>query len=247
MRTVFERIVQKSKEFEGRPMFAYLRDESIDPRQRLTFVPYLIHFVMTFADLYRFVLPEHPPQDRFQELVNIHLSEEDTHWKWFLTDLASLDLDRETRLTDVMRLIWGDETLKSRMLAYNVCRLGFGAESLRKLILVHAVESTGRVALESLVTAGRAVAAGGKRKLVYFGTHHLETEEGHTLETDLVHDSLRDITLDESQRHDLLALVDEVFLHFTAFADEAYQFSQREAGAYPSSKILNTNCRPRST
>ena len=71
------------------------------------------------------------------------------------------------------------------------------------------------------MTAGRAVAAEGKRKLVYVGTHHLQTEEGHTLKTDVAHPSLRDIALDESQRHDLAAQADEVFLHFTVFADEA--------------------------
>jgi hypothetical protein len=233
MKSVFERIVEKSKEFEGRPMFTYLRDAGIDPRRRLQFVPYLTHFVMTFADLYRFVLPENPPRDRYQELVNIHLSEEDTHWKWFLTDLGTLDLDAETPFTNVMRLIWGDETLESRMLAYHMCRLGFGAESLRKLVLVHAIESTGRVALESLVTAGRDVVPEGKRKLVYFGSHHLETETGHTLETDVIHQTLRDIALDEATRRDLIALVDEVFFHFTAFADEAHRFAQLSDAAYP--------------
>src|SRR5262245_32468661 len=108
MKSVFEHIAVRSAEFKQRPLFLYLGNEAINPRTRLEFVPCVAHFVMTFADLYHFFLTENPPRDRFQELVNIHLSEEGTHWKWFLADLTNLDLDPLLHFTDALRLLWSD-------------------------------------------------------------------------------------------------------------------------------------------
>lgn len=224
MKPIFERIAERQEQYAHRPIFLHMRDERLPARERLSFVPYLSYFVLTFADLYRFVLPENPPRDRYQELVNIHLSEEDTHWKWFLTDLAQLELDAEMPFSDALRFIWSDATLQSRLLAYQMCRMGFGVDSLQKLVLVQAIEATGRVALEAAVTAGRQI-GNGQRRLIYFGKHHLETETGHTLETNNVREQLELVALEPMERARLLAVVDEVFAHFTTFADEAFQFT----------------------
>ncbi|HYQ28328.1 MAG TPA: hypothetical protein VER04_13960 [Polyangiaceae bacterium] len=224
MKSIFERIAERQEQYAHRPIFLHMRDDRLPPRERLAFVPYLSYFVLTFADLYRFVLPEIPARDRYQELVNIHLSEEDTHWKWFLTDLAQLELDAEVHFTDVLRFIWSDATLQSRLLAYQMCRMGFGVDSLQKLVLVQAIEATGRVALEAAVTAGAQI-VNGQRKLIYFGKHHLDTETGHTLETDELRRQLEEVALAPAERARLLDVVDEVFTHFTTFADEAFRFT----------------------
>ena len=231
MKEVFEHIARKTRDYEQRPIFRHMRDATLPPHQRLRFIPYLSYFVMSFADLYRHVLPEHPPRDRYQELVNTHLSEESSHWGWFLVDLANLELDPPLRLTEALRFLWGDETVESRMLSYAMCQIATGCTSLEKLVVVQAIESTGRVALTSAVHAGGAVnAERSRRKLVYFGTHHLDTEMNHTLEEDDVHASLAAVILEPSMRLRMTALVDTVFDGFTRFADEAYAFSMRSAG-----------------
>jgi hypothetical protein len=237
MKTIFEQIESRKRRFADRPIFLFMRDEARPAQERLAFVPYLSHFILTFADLYRFVLPEHPPRDRYQELVNIHLSEEETHFGWFLADLANMDLDPEVRFSDTLKFIWSDATLKSRMLAYHMCRMGFGASSLRKLVQVQAIESTGRVALESLVCAGGGVFGRSRKKLVYFGQHHLETETHHTLEESSMRESLEAIVFDERTRTEMLAVVDEVFQHFTAFADEAYEYAAKGSALFPAAGV----------
>ncbi len=83
-------------------------------------MPSAAHFVMTFADLHHFFLIEEQPRDRFEELANQHLSEEATHWKWYLADLTNLDLDPTLRLTDALRFIWSDATKQTRLLAYQI-------------------------------------------------------------------------------------------------------------------------------
>jgi hypothetical protein len=235
MKSIFIRIAERAEEHAKRPIFLFMRDADRNPRDRLKFVPYLSHFVMTFSDLYRFVLPEYPARDRYQELVNVHLAEEDTHWGWYLADLTNLELDPRIRFTDALRFLWSDRMVKSRMLAYEMCRLGIGASSLRKLVLVQAIEATGRVALESLTVAGVAFAGSSQKKIVYFGRRHLETETKHTVESDSVRQWLEDIVLDEPTRVEMLAVVDEVFRHFTVFADEAFQFAEHGTDGFAAS------------
>jgi len=226
VKKIFEYIANKSATFTQHPLFTYLRDSSIDPLERLKFVPSSVHFVMTFADLYHFSLKEPEPRDRFEELANQHLSEEATHWKWFLADLSNLDLDPTMRFTDVVRFIWSDHSAKTRALAYDICKLSAGLRSVHKLVLVQSIEATGRVALEAAVPAGREAAARLGRNLVYFGAHHLETERAHTLEEGSVHRSLEEIVLNDATRAELYAIVDSVFKHFESFVDEGLVFAK---------------------
>jgi hypothetical protein len=228
MKDVFQYIAQKSAEFSRHPLFSYLRDSSVDPLERLRFVPSSVHFVMTFADLYHFGLHEPKPRDRFEELANVHLSEEAMHWKWFLADLTNLDLDPTMRFTDAVRYIWSDHSAKTRGLAYEICKLSAGLRSMQKLVMVQSIEATGRVALEAAVPAGREAAARLGRNLVYFGALHLDTERGHTLEEASVHHSLEEIAIDEATRNELHAIVDRVFLLFEGFVDEGLRYAKEQ-------------------
>jgi len=222
MKLVFQHIQAQSAKYKTNPIFEFLGDERIDPRERLEFVPYISHFVLTFADLYNFFLIEEPANDRYQELVNAHLSEESSHWKWFLADLETMGLNPTLKLTDALKFLWGPDTVKTRALAYEVCQLNANLSSLERLVLVHAIEATGRVALEALVPVGVEVAKTSSRKLVYFGQHHLDTERAHTVEEDETKRFLESIPVTDEQVRSLCKLVDRVFSHFEAFALEAY-------------------------
>jgi hypothetical protein len=224
MKSVFDHIGSRAAVYAKHPMFAFLADTNIDPRQRLEFVPWLSHFVMTFADLYSLLAVENPdPGDRFQELVNIHLREESPHWKWFLADLDTLGLNPSLKFTDALRLLWGPETTQTRLLAYRVCQLTGGLSSLEKLVVVQAIEATGRVSLEALVPVGVKLGANSGKRLVYFGDRHLDTERQHTVEEHGTQEFLESIHVEERHRPRLCALVDEVFQAFGAFADEAFE------------------------
>jgi len=218
MKLILEYIARKTAEYEKHPLYVYLRDETQPAAKRLEFVPSLAHFVMSFADLYSLVLRQEPPQDRYQELVNAHTYEDGGHWKWFLADLKTLGQDTEVRFTDSLRFLWSERTAPIRMLTYHMCRLGLGATSLEKLVLVHCIESGGKVALTSTTSAAVNVARELGRDLIYFGTHHVLTEMQHTLEDKTVQDSLEALLVDPAQRPMLLEIVDHAFVAFDEFA-----------------------------
>ena len=230
MKSIFDHIATRAREFEQRPLFAYLRDSKIDPRERLRFVPFTAHFILTFADLSHFFFMESAPKDRYEELINIQLAEESSHWKWFLTDLTTLGLDPMLRFTDALRFVWSDATAKTRKLSYDICKLSAGISSLEKLVLVHTMEATGRVAFESALPAGRAAGEKLDRKLVFFGPHHLEEELQHTLEEDGVRQELESIILDDATRARAVAIVDSVFRSFADFIDETLECAKSGRG-----------------
>jgi hypothetical protein len=222
MKWIRKHIADRSAVFGERPLFGYLRDSSIDPERRLAFVPSLAHFVMSFADLYRFFLVEQTPTDHYQELVNAHLSEDVHHWKWFLADLGTMNLDPTLRFSTALRFIWGDATAKTRTLTYQICKMSGGMTSLQKLVMVQCIG----VALGAVSTAGREFEDSSGRKLTYFGTHHVETEREHTLEQPIVLRSLDELVVSEAERARGISVVDEAFGHFDDFIDEIFQLAK---------------------
>ncbi|WP_394841783.1 hypothetical protein LZC95_32490 [Pendulispora brunnea] len=236
MQKVFEHLDRRIDTYEKLPLYTYLSDSRIAPEERLAFAPAIAHFVMSFSDLYAFALREEPARDRFQEIVNAHTYEDGGHWKWFLADLGQLGLDPSVRLSEALRFVWDDATIQQRMLTYHMFRLSLRASSLERLILVHCIEATGKVSLGSASTAGRELAQRTRRKLVYLGPHHVETESQHTLEEDAVRHSLNGVVLEDAVRAKLCALVDETFDAFTAFAEELFAWirargADRKGGA----------------
>jgi hypothetical protein len=224
MRDVMAALQRQSATLAEHPLYAFMRDSSVEPRRRLGFAPGLAHFVMTFADLYAFVLREEPARDRYQELVNAHTYEDGGHWRWFLADLGKLELDPYLSFSDALRFVWSDATVRIRKISYEVCRLGLGASSLHKLVLVHCIEATGALTLRYAAPLGEAI----DRRLVYFGPHHFETEADHTLEDDGVRAELGRLELSPDLSRDLLTLVDRCFAVFTDGADELLALARRE-------------------
>jgi hypothetical protein len=223
MKRIRKHIAHRTDLFGRKPLFVYLADSAIEPARRLAFVPTLAHFVMSFADLYRFFLVEKDATGRYEALVNAHLSEDANHWKWFLKDLGTTGLDPEMHFSDALRFIWSDASAKTRALTYGICKLSGGLSPLEKLVMVQCIEATGSVALGSVAHAGRDFASKSGRKLLYFGAHHVDTESAHTLEQPDVRDSLDDAVLEEDEVTRCLAIIDEAFGYFEAFADEVFE------------------------
>ena len=51
MKHVLRHIFDKKRAYGGLPLFAWMRDESRDPRERLAFYPCMAYFIMAFGDL----------------------------------------------------------------------------------------------------------------------------------------------------------------------------------------------------
>ena len=230
MRRVLQALDERTREFARAPLFGFLRDTEIPPRARLAFAPCVAHFVMSFADLYAFVLPEEPTDDPYQQLVNAHTKEDENHWRWFLADLPKLGCDPQLHFTDALRFVWSDATVQMRKLTYAMCKLGLNADSLTKLVLVHCIEAAGKVTVSHVSAVGGELMASSNERLTYFGPHHSSAEADHTIEGIDVRLRLEQARLEPAQRAALLGVVDESFLHFTRFTNEMLEFATSGRG-----------------
>ena len=230
MKRVLAAVSARTKDFGAHSLFAFLRDSRAEPERGLALAPALAHFVMTFADIYRFVLRSEPASDPYQALVNAHTREDGDHWKWFLSDLAKLGHDPCIPFSDALRFVWSEDTVQLRLLSYNICHLGLGASSLHKLALVYCIEATGSVMLGTVAPLGRAIAERTGQRLTYFGPHHFETESSHTLEQAESEKLVESIELTAELEAELSQLVNLTFALFTRVADEMLTFAQTRRG-----------------
>jgi hypothetical protein len=218
VRRVLDQIEQRKQQYQRHSLFTFLGQTQIAPTERLAFIPALGHFVMSFADLYRLVLREEPAADRFQEIVNAHTFEDGDHWRWFLHDLGKLGEDRSVRLTEALQFLWSGHTARTRMLTYRICRLGLGASSLQKLVVVLCIEAAGRVSLSASAPVAQEWSAANGAKLVYFGSHHVETEAQHTVEDNEIAGWLAQVSLAADEHAIAGRVIDEVFSACDEFA-----------------------------
>jgi hypothetical protein len=220
MRQILAVLAEKANEFDRSPLFRFVDDLDIAAVERLAYAPYLAHFVMTFSDLYRFVFTEEPAADDLQKLVNAHAGEDEGHWKWFLADLAKLGYDKALPLSEALRLVWSDRCIRTRMLSYEMCRLGLKATPLEKLVLVQCIETAGAISLRHVANAAVDFTKQTGIELLYMGHHHVRTEDQHTLEQPEVRAMLEKITLSAEQFGKLSSLVDQAFRLFRGFTDD---------------------------
>jgi hypothetical protein len=226
MKTVLQHIFRRKRRYAQLPFFEHLRDGSLTVRDRLAFLPCMAPFILSFADLNRYVLREEPTSDRHQAMLNAHSHEDDHHWPWFLQDLATLGHDsRPVKATDHLRFLWSDETAQSRLLAHRLAHLIWTTSPVIRLAVVEAIEETGNVLFALTADLARAFERETGRPLVYCGDFHFQRESGHAMNND--HAELAAIELSDDERAQAIRSCDQVFTCFEAWTEELLRYQER--------------------
>lgn len=223
MKKMLEYIEQKNQDFGQRKIFGWLKDPQVKPEERFSFAPYMAHFVFSFMDINRFVLRDLNNSDEFQHLVNIHTDEDSHHWPWYLEDLKRMKFDKLQNFTDTLFFLWGDHTIKSRMITYEMTAIAKQLSPKEKIILVEVIEKTGNVFLGCTADACRD--AGKGNSFLYYGDHHLACETGHTMGTDDIETKLHGIELSAEETAAGIRLIDTIYGLYHDFVDEMYEFA----------------------
>lgn len=223
MKQVLRHIFEKKRAYSKLPLFEWMRDERLDPRDRLAFYPCMAHFILSFGDLNKFVLREEHPADVYQEMVNAHTREDDHHWPWYLEDFSKLGFDAPMAGTDWMRFLWGEETQQNRRLMAGLTALIKGTTGLERLIIIEAIEETGNVLFGAMLPIAEALERRIGRELRYCGNFHFQLESGHSVGAD--HAELARIALSPEQCERGRALVNEVYALFEAWTHELLRYA----------------------
>ncbi|WP_257453784.1 tryptophan dimethylallyltransferase family protein [Archangium lipolyticum] len=233
MNRVLEYIDTKKQELARLPLFAFVEDRSIDPRQRLGFAPCLAPMTMGFSDLMRFGLRDLSSRDEIQRILNAHTTVDEQHWEYFMRDVETLGVNGRVDLVDSLSLLWGDHCAKTRQLINKLMSMVREATPILRLVILEAVEAASDVGFSRFRQAGREFTAQTGKPLYYFGQPHQDLEDAHEK---MGGQGIRAVisshtwTPEEEQR--ALSLVDEVNTHFAGMGEDllAYALKAREAG-----------------
>jgi hypothetical protein len=236
MKEVLALIEQKKQNFAKSGLFEFMRDKSIDPRQRLAFAPCIAHFAMSFGELNKYVLREEPTNDPLQEIVNNHTYEDDHHWLWFLEDLETLGINESLKFSDALKFIWNEQTKASRFVTYQMFRYAYEASPIAKLVIVEVIEATGSVVLSATTSVAEELRPIAKKELVYFGCSHLAVEKGHTTGAPDVEQSINNIQLTIESRQEAFEIVENLFEVSTKQIDELLVFAKKHSFDQPFAK-----------
>lgn len=227
MKAVLEFIEEKKEKYAQLPLFEFMRDKDVDPRQRLAFAPCFAHFVMSFSDLNKYVLRDESCSDRVQKIVNSHTYEDANHWPWFLEDLEELELNQSRKLSETLRFLWSQETKFTRQLSYQLAAMSLNAVPIEKVIVIEALEATGHIMFLESVKIAAEIQEKTKKKCRYFGDIHLARETGHTTGSSDPMGIIEEIELTEVEREKAFELVEKVFEIFTNCTHELLDYAQK--------------------
>jgi hypothetical protein len=115
MKEIMAFIAQKKDEFAKLPLFEFLANKHIHPNQRLIFAPILDPLAVGLSDLNKYVLRESSSNNKIQELINKYTYKENYYWQGYLQHLETLGFNKLMSYGD-FRLLWGEETQKTRSL-----------------------------------------------------------------------------------------------------------------------------------
>jgi hypothetical protein len=227
MEEILAFIEKKKLEFSRLPFFAYLRNKSISPRQRLAFAPCAAPFIMSFGELNRDAFRDEPTNDPIQKIINKHTYEDDHHWEWFLEDLEKLGFNKPKSFSKTLEFLWGSETQTARRLVYQLYQYTVEATPLQRLIVIEAAESTGNVFLAASSQTIRDLQnIAAPEEYQYFGASHLIVDTGHTYCSPKSKQYIESIEVAENEKRHYFELIEKIFTVFTEFIDELFVYAK---------------------
>lgn len=217
MNKVSSLVADGKRAFISHPFFSYLNNESVSIEHRLRFLPNIAHFVMSFSDINKYILPFSQPQNALEEAVNTHAKEDAEHWPWFLTDLRNTGANEAKDFTEHLAFLWSDKLKNSRKLTYKLIQYLTDQPAKMRLVVIEVMEATGNATFDTLAR----ITLNTTLSLEYCGNIHLSHETGHSIGSD---DELIDtIAFSDKENKEARELIHNCFTAFEEFFDELLQ------------------------
>ncbi|MEG4577077.1 hypothetical protein QUA56_31065 [Microcoleus sp. N3A4] len=225
MKEILAFIQSKKQEFAQLPLFDVLENKNIYLKQRLIFAPILAPLAVGLSDLNKYVLRESSSNNKIQELINKYTYKENYYWQDYLEYLEELGFNQSMTYGD-FRLLWGEETKKTRSLCSVLERYAGKASPIQKLVLVQVLEGTATVFFEAALAVVMELQEITQKEYIYFGGGDVGLENYHLLNTPEMLQVLAEIKLTNAERQAALELAQNVFELFTEAMNELLRHSQ---------------------
>jgi hypothetical protein len=239
MEEIIAFINSQKQEFTKLPLFDMMQDETLKPEYRLSFVPCMAHFIMSFGDINTYALRDLDTADPIQSIVNQYSYEDDKHWPWFITDIEQLGFDTQLSFTQSLRFLWSEQTKVTRQLSYYISAFTLQTSSFMKLVVIKVLEATGEVFFSISNKITSELAKTTNQEYLYFGNHHLNAENEHTMAAPEAESYLSQIQPTEAQCQEALYIVEKLFNLFSEWTYELLTYTQKHFHKPAASKISN--------
>ena len=179
------------------------------------------------------MLRDREPVSKLDALVQHHAEEDAEHWRWFLNDLNTLNIDgiAQRPPTEILYDLWSDERRAVREAVYAVshCIQYYQSPAIR-LILVEVIEAGYACFTQAMSPVMEK--AGLYDQLQYFGHTHNHAEASHELHQNAHDDALEQAlsSLNSEQRDAAMTMIDDIeekidLMHscFARAIDKAHQ------------------------
>lgn len=224
MKEVLTFIESKKQEYAQLPLFEFMRDKSIDPKQRLAWAPCFAPLAMNFTDLNRHVFRKEPTNNKIQEIINRQTYQEETHYLWFLQDLKKLGFDHSQNFSDSLKFMWSEETDKTRLTCLQTALLTFQADPILVLAVIEVIEATAHVIFSHTTQVAEELQKITNQKYVFFGQHHSDEEVIHF---DDIQQFLESIELTYEQKAKAFEMITKEFEIVTEFTNELMAYAEK--------------------
>ena len=221
----------------GHPFYRWMRESARPPEERLLMAPIMAIFVMNFRDANKWFIRFPQPRSHFEEIINGNTTEDETHSRLFLEDWRKLRLDDKLGWKAGDTLHWvalAPETEPFRRYVMSFARMTVddGGDPLIRFAHSEAGEACGNAFFSTAAPVASLAEARTRIKYRYFGTHHLDREPGHVLESPGIFESQ---VLDDRQRPLATALATEMFDIFEEMHHEFLRYAKTyvERGTFP--------------
>jgi hypothetical protein len=224
MEEILAFIEGKKQKFAQQPIFLYMQDRSIDPRQRLAWIPCAAPFIMGFADLNKYAFRDDLSNDPIQKIINKDTYEDDHHWMWFLEDLKNLGFDQSLSFNGSLKFLWGEETKSARRLINELYRYAYAANPLEKLIVFEVIEATGSVMFPMAAQVSEEIREKYDINCRYFGKFHVIVESEHEIYTKNTKKTIEKTDFSQYNSQEKFELIDTIFQDFADMTNSFFDY-----------------------
>lgn len=231
------------KTFASHPLFDFLMNQALDPRQRLFIAPCMAHFAMSLADINRYICRDLANDSMFQQVVNERSREEERYSAWFLSDYKRLGFDELVWFSDAMRFLWGRETMGVRRATYELCAWLGTATPLEKYLLMEAIEGHTIVLLSATAAAASDLSQRTGETYVYFGEAHLSEvlSRAQDAVSQRLEQAIGAYVLTDAERARAELLLQKCAQLFTRYSEDLYQYATTHVAHRRASAVFETH------
>jgi hypothetical protein len=232
MQAILQLVEDRKQQFAALPIFQYLQDQQIAPKQRLCWLPCLAPLSLGFGDLWRDILYRQDNQGNpLQVLINQHTKEDANHWKWYIGDIQKLGFLEDLRFSQTLDFLWNAKTPQTRLVCLKIAGLTYKAEPAVVLAAIEALEATANVVFSLTAQVIQELPIDERAGLRYFSSVHLLEDSSHSI-FDTDQQLVENIVLSEAQRQQAIAVVEEIFESFEAAFQEIMDYVEQSPATH---------------